>query len=114
MEDTNLLGSVTDAPYGITFYEDCGNLNVVYRAGDGKNIMLSGINEGKKVINLTRPSMPLSQNVEPVAGNKLNPDQEITEAFEENSTISMVFDDRDSLRAFIKFMQRSLDRWEEE
>lgn len=106
---------LTKVPHGVNIMtEDNKNLTIVYRAGDGRNVVLSGYtNENQRVITLMRPETPVDDNENPQPGDPID-----LKEFEESCAdighkIQLMFDNKVSLKAFIKRLEQTYNNWEE-
>lgn len=106
---------LTKVPHGVNIMtEDNKNLTIVYRAGDGRNVVSSGYtSENQRVISLMRPSSRVDNNENPQPGDPIDL-KEFEEAdIDMGDKIHLMFDNKVSLKSFIKRLEQTYNNWEE-
>lgn len=106
---------LTKVPYGVNIMtEDNKNLTIVYRSGDGRNVVTSGYtNENQRVITLMRPETPVDDNRNPQPGDPIDLKEFEESGVEMGDNIKLMFDNKQSLKSFITRLQQSYNRWED-
>jgi hypothetical protein len=107
--------ALSEVPHGINIMtEDNKNLTIVYRAGDGRNVVSSGFtNENQRVITLVRPAVPVDGNTNPRPGDSIDLKKYEESEVDMGDKIHLMFDNKVSLKAFIDRLQHAYENWEE-